>query len=221
MTRVGVVLSGCGVKDGSEIHEAVCTLLVLSKNGVESCIFAPNIPQAEVVNHLENVPLLGESRNVLMESARIARGAISDLSTACADDLDALIIPGGIGVVKNLCTFAAEGLHCRINDQVERIIGEMLDANKPIGALCIAPMMLACILERKGINNVMLTIGTERKLAEELGKIGLCHVECPAYECVVDEAHKIVTTPCYMTAKSIDEVYRGVSRLVEEVLRLI
>jgi enhancing lycopene biosynthesis protein 2 len=221
MTRVGVILSGCGVKDGSEIHEAVCTLLVLSKNGVESRIFAPNIPQAEVVNHLENVPLLEETRNVLMESARIARGKISDLSEARADDLDALIFPGGLGVVKNLSTFAAEGIHCRINAQVERIVGEMIDAGKPIGALCIAPMMLACILGRKGIQGVSLTIGTEKKLVEELTKMGFCHMDCPAHECVVDEAHKIVSTPCYMLAKNIDEVYRGVSRLVEEVLRLI
>jgi enhancing lycopene biosynthesis protein 2 len=221
MARVGVILSGCGVKDGSEIHEAVCTLLALSKNGAEIRFFAPNIPQAEVFNHVEGVPLAEESRNVLMESARIARGKIRDLAEAKAADLDAIIFPGGLGAVKNLCNFASEGVRCRVNNQVERIINEMIDAGKPIGALCIAPMMLACVLAKKNLKGLMLTIGTEKKLAEELDKMGFCHVDCPVHECVVDEEHKIVTTPCYMLAKSVDEVYSGVSRLVEEVLRFI
>jgi enhancing lycopene biosynthesis protein 2 len=220
MVRVGVILSGCGVKDGSEIHETVCTLLALARSGVETRIFAPNIPQADVVNHAEGATLLGEVRNVLVESARIARGQIQNLTDARADDLDAIIFPGGSGAVKNLCSFAADGFDCLVNDQVERIINEMVDAGKPIGALCIAPVLLARVLARREIP-AEITIGTDKKLAAEIEKLGFRHVDCSAEDCVVDTDYKLVTTPCYMLAKSIDEVYHGASRLVEEVLKLL
>jgi enhancing lycopene biosynthesis protein 2 len=220
MTRAGVVLSGCGVKDGSEIHEAVCTLLALSRLGVETNIFAPDIPQAQVINHTDRSILAGETRNVLVESARIARGQIKDLAQAKVSELDAVIFPGGLGAVKNLCTFDRDGFSCQVNDQVERIINEMYDARKPIGALCIAPVIIAKVLSKRQIR-AKITIGNEKKLAQEIEQVGFCHIDCSATDCVVDETHKIVTTPCYMLAGSIDQVFLGASRLVEEVLRLI
>jgi len=220
MPKVGVVLSGCGVRDGSEIHETVCTILALEKFGAEAVFMAPNIPQANVVNHLENAVLEGEARNVLVESARIARGRIQDLAVVKADQLDAVIFPGGMGAAANLCTFETDGVNCKINDQVERLINEMLDAGKPIGALCIAPVLVAKALANRGLT-AMVTIGTDKETAEKITAMGGCHVDCPVHECVVDNKHKVVTTPCYMLARSIEEVYRGVTRMVEEVLQLL
>lgn len=220
MARAAVVLSGCGVRDGSEIHESVCTILALAKNGVETLFFAPNIPQAEVVNHVENAVLIGEVRNALVESARIARGKIADLATADASQIDAIFFPGGSGAAKNLSTFAGDGANCRVNEQVERIVLQMHDAGKPIGALCIAPVIIAKILGGKGIK-VKVTIGNDKTTASAIEQMGAQHVECPADDCVTDAENKVVTTPCYMLARSIDEVYRGTSRLVTEVLKLI
>lgn len=220
MARAGVVLSGCGVKDGSEIHEAVCTLLALSRSRVETLIFAPDIPQAQVINHLNRSVSAGEPRDVLVESARIARGQIKNLAQAKVEDLNAVIFPGGLGAVKNLCTFDRDGFSCGVDDQVERIINQMYDAGKPIGALCIAPVLIARVLSKRQIR-AKITIGNEKKLAREVETIGFYHVDCPATDCVVDETHKIVTTPCYMLADSIDQVFLGASRLVEEVLRLL
>jgi len=220
MPKVGLVLSGCGVRDGSEITESVCTVLALEKFGVDVDFMAPNIPQGQVVNHLEDVPLAGEARNVLVESARIARGNIRDLAGVNANQIDAVIFPGGLGAAKNLCTFADEGPHCRVNDQVESLINEMVDMGKPIAALCIAPVIIARVLGKRNIS-VMLTIGTDKETASAIDAMGACHVGCPVQECVVDQEHKIVTTPCYMLAKSVEEVYRGVSRTVEEMLKLI
>jgi enhancing lycopene biosynthesis protein 2 len=220
MAKTGVILSGCGVRDGSEIHEAVCTLLALSQRGIETLIFAPNIPQAQTINHLNGSVSAGETRNVLVESARIARGQIRDLTSAKINELDAVIFPGGLGASRNLSTFDREGMACSVNDQVERIINEMFDAHKPIGALCIAPVVIARVLSKRKIPG-KITIGNEKKLAAEIERVGFHHVDCSAADCVVDQTHKIVTTPCYMLAKSIDQVFLGVNRLVEEVLRLI
>lgn len=219
MAKAGIILSGCGVRDGSEIHETVCTLLALAKYAIEPVFFAPNIPQAEVINHVENVVLAGEVRNVLLESARIARGNITDLANASADQLVAVIFPGGSGVIKNLSTFAAEGANCRVNAHVERIILDMHEAGKPIGALCIAPVLVAKVFGSRGIK-VTVTIGNDRATASILEQMGARHVTCPADQCAVDAEHKVVTCPCYMLAKSAEEVYRGVKQLAAEVLKL-
>jgi enhancing lycopene biosynthesis protein 2 len=220
MPKIGVILSGCGNRDGSEIHEAVCTLLALAKNDVETFIFAPNIPQADVINFLEGSQLVGESRNVLVESARIARGKIKDITHAKVSDLDGIIFPGGSGVIKNLCTFAEDAGKAKINQHVSDLIVNFHKSGKPIGALCIAPVLIALALGRQGVK-AAVTIGTDTNVASQIESLGFMHVQCSANDCIVDQENKIVTTPCYMLAQSVDEIYRGISRLVEEVLRLI
>ncbi|MGB9624621.1 MAG: isoprenoid biosynthesis glyoxalase ElbB [Phycisphaerae bacterium] len=220
MPRVGVCLSGCGVFDGSEIHEAVLTLLALDQAGAEAICCAPDIPQAAVVDHTTRAPVPGETRNVLVESARIARGNIRDIATLTAADLDALIFPGGYGAARNLCDFADKGPRCSVHPEVERLTAECLDAGKPIGAICIAPVMLARILGRRN-RRARLTIGTDRQTAAALAEMGVCHCDCPVTAFVSDEEHRIVTTPAYMLAKGPAEVFEGIRKLVAEVLRLV
>jgi len=219
MPRVGVCLSGCGVYDGSEIHEAVLTLLALDQAGAEIVCCAPNVDQPAVVNHLDR-SATREKRNVLIESARIARGNIRDLAAVKASQIDALIFPGGLGAAKNLCTFADDGPACKVNPEVERLVGEMLAAGKPIAAICIAPAMLARILGQRGIK-AQLTIGTDPAPAGAIEKMGVTHHSCPCVSFVVDSKHKIVTTPAYMLGKGPAEVFEGINGLVGEVLRLV
>ena len=218
MPRIAVCLSGCGVYDGSEIHEAVLTLLALDQAGAEIVCCAPNVDQAAVVNHLDRSPT-NEKRNVLIESARIARGKIRDLAKVKASNIDALIFPGGFGAAKNLCTFADDGPDCKVNPEVERLVGEMLDARKPVGAICIAPAMLARILGDRRIK-AQLTIGTDAQTAAALEKMGVRHADCPCVSFIVDRDHKIVTTPAYMLADGPAEAFEGIRGLVNEVLKL-
>ncbi|MBI1748389.1 MAG: isoprenoid biosynthesis glyoxalase ElbB [Acidobacteria bacterium] len=217
MIRVGVVLSGCGVMDGSEIHEAVCTMLALDQAGAEIICMAPNQPQTDVIDHRTNVAA-GESRNALVEAARIARGHIRDIAAVRADDLDAVILPGGFGATKNLCTFAADGDRCKVNAAVECLLRDMHRQGKPIGALCIAPVLLARLFGPD--YKVELTIGRNPDVAEKLERMGARHKSAAAHEIIVDKKNKIVTCPCYMLAERISEVYQGACRTVEEVLRL-
>jgi enhancing lycopene biosynthesis protein 2 len=219
MPRVAVCLSGCGVFDGSEIHEAVLTLLALDQAGADIVCCAPNVDQAAVIDHLTRSPAAGTSRNVLVESARIARGEIKDLSRVKAVQIDALIFPGGFGAAKNLCNFADKGPDCSVHPEVERLAGEMLDAGKPIGAICIAPAMLARIVGRRGMHPRM-TIGNDKSTAAAMEQMGVHHLDCPCESFVVDEAHKIITTPAYMLGKGPAMVFEGIRKLVAEVLRL-
>ena len=215
--KVGVVLSGCGVYDGAEIHESVITLLALDKAGVNIICMAPDVPQMHVVNHLKGEPAAGENRNVLIESARIARGEIKNMKDVKAADLDALVFPGGFGAAKNLCTFAVDGVDCKVNPEVERLVREMHRAKKPIGFICIAPAMAAKIL---GSHQPKLTIGSDRGTAEAIEKMGGRHVECKVDKAVVDEANKIVSTPAYMLGPTIAHVAKGIEKCVEEVLKM-
>jgi enhancing lycopene biosynthesis protein 2 len=219
MPRVGVCLSGCGVYDGSEIHEAVLTLLALDQAGAEIVCCAPNVDQSAVVNHLDR-SAMREKRNMLIESARIARGNIRDLAAVKASHIDALIFPGGFGAARNLSTFADDGPDCTVNPQVDRLVGEMLAAGKPVAAICIAPAMLARILGQRGLK-AQLTIGTDPATAGAIEKMGATHHSCPCASFVVDPKHKIVTTPAYMLGKGPAEVFEGINGLVGEVLRLI
>jgi enhancing lycopene biosynthesis protein 2 len=215
--KVGVVLSGCGVYDGTEIHEAVLTLLALDRAGAEAVCFAPDMDQVDVVNHLTGQAMSGERRNVLVESARIARGKVRDLATAQASELDALIFPGGFGAAKNLCDFAVKGTECTLHPHVARMIREMHRARKPIGAICIAPAILSRALGDQGPR---LTIGTDEKTAAALEQMGAKHQRCAVREVLVDEEHRIVTTPAYMLAARISEAAEGIEKLVGEILRL-
>jgi len=220
MPKVAVVLSGCGYLDGSEIHEAVCTLIALDQAGAEVLCAAPDIPQAEVINHAEKCPLAGEGRNVLIESARIARSKICDLATVKADQIDALIMPGGLGAAKNLSTFATDGADCKVNPALDRLVGQLIEAEKPIGAICISPAVLAVMLGRRGIK-ARVTIGNDKDTAAVIAAVGCSHIECPADDIVVDEQYKIVTTPAYMLAEGPAQVFAGVSKLVRKVLEMI
>lgn len=214
--KIGVILSGCGVYDGSEIHEAVLTLLAVSKLGHEAVCMAPDMEQTHVINHLTGQEM-PEKRNVLIESSRIARGKIRDLKDVKAADMDALILPGGYGAAKNLCGFAFKGAECKVHPEVSRVIREVHQAGKPIGAICIAPALLAKVLEGTGI---CVTIGNEEEAAQQIRKMGNTHQECSVRETAIDVKHKLVTTPAYMLAKNISEAAAGIEKLVSEVVNL-
>jgi len=220
MAKVGVILSGCGVYDGSEIHEAVITLLALDRAGAEIVCMAPNTDQMHVVNHLSGEPAPGEKRNVLVESARIARGNIRNIAQVKASDIDALIIPGGFGAAKNLCDFAVKGPDCTVNPDVARLIREIVAVKKPLAAVCIAPAIVSKVLgdDKKAHN---LTIGTDEGTAQALEKMGSDHVACPVNEFVVDRENKLVTTPAYMLAGRISEAAEGIEKTVKALLELI
>jgi enhancing lycopene biosynthesis protein 2 len=216
--RIGVLLSGCGVMDGSEIHEATLTLFFLDKQGAEIVCMAPNKEQFDVMNHAAGSPAQ-EKRNVLVEAARIARGKILDIKTVKADDLDAIIIPGGMGAAKNLCTFANEGSNCRVDEDVARLLWDFYRAKKPIGALCIAPALIGRLFGAE--ISPELTIGTDAGTASALEKMGARHKKALVNEIVVDSKNRIVTTPCYMLAQSIKEVGAGVEKLVAQIMEMI
>jgi enhancing lycopene biosynthesis protein 2 len=215
--RVGVILAGCGVYDGAEIHEAVLTLLALDRAGAEIVCLAPDVPQMHVVNHLTGKPAEGESRNVLVEAARIARGNVRDVAKADPSEFDALVIPGGFGAAKNLSTFAVSGEACTVDPGVERLVRAVHAAGKPVGAMCIAPVILARLL---GPEKPSLTIGTDPETAGKVNAMGGSHVSCPVGSIVVDGKGKLVTTPAYMLAGRISEAAEGIEKLVGEVLRL-
>lgn len=219
MARVAVCLSGCGFLDGAEIHESVLTLLALDQAGATAVCCAPAVAQAAVVDHATRAAVAGESRDVLVESARIARCEIVDIATVRAAAVDAVILPGGFGAACNLSDFGDKGAECSVHPEVERFVGECLEAGKPVGAICIAPAVIARILGRKGLA-ARLTIGNDSGTAAAINAMGARHCDCPVTECLVDEAHKVVTTPAYMLAKGPAEVFEGVRKLVTAVLRL-
>lgn len=214
--KIGVVLSGCGFLDGAEIQESVSTLLALSQQGAEAVCMAPDTAQSDMINHLAGQPAK-ETRNVLVEAARIARGKIRNIKDVKAADLDALIFPGGYGVAKNLCDFAAKGPDCSVNTEIARLAKEIHAAGKPIGAICIAPALVAKIFQGK---NFTLTIGNDKDTAAALEKLGHKHKDCKAGEIVSDPANKIVTTPAYMYESKTAEVFAGIEKLVREVISL-
>ena len=216
--RVGVLLCGCGHRDGSEVHEATCTLLAIERAKGEAVCFAPKGPQLFVRDHLFGEEV-SEKRDVLVESARIARGQIRDVALARVQDMDALIIPGGQGAALNLSTFLIDGLSGKVHPEVSRLTAEMVRAKKPVGAVCIAPATLGLVLRDLGIK-ATLTIGTDDKVASQIEQMGHKHEKCPATNCVVDGQNRVVTTPAYMIAKSINEVWLGVEKLVAAVMEM-
>ncbi len=214
---IGVLLSGCGVMDGSEIHEAVITLLALDRAGAKAVCMAPDVPQMHVINHLRNEPWGNQTRSVLEESARIARGAIKNLEDVKGAQLDALILPGGFGAAKNLCNYAVKGIDCEVHPEVARVIREVHEAGKPVGFICIAPVIAAKLLGKKKVH---VTIGSDKGTAKDIESLGAVHEECPVRECRVDKALKVVSTPAYMLAGRVSEAADGIERLVKEVLAL-
>ena len=213
--KIGVVLSGCGFQDGAEIHESVLTLLSIQKNGAEYVCFAPDIPQHHVTNHISGENM-NETRNVLTESARIARGKISPLNTFDPAKIDALIFPGGFGAALNLSSFATQGTNCSVNEDVAKAIGSMIEQKKPIGALCISPAIMAKVL--KGAE---LTIGQDKGTAKTLEEMGAKHKTTNPGEIVVDPKFKLVTTPCYMLESTIPQIAEGAERVVKTMIDML
>ena len=220
MNKVGVVLSGCGHQDGSEIHEAVFTLDALEKAGAEAIIMAPDMDQFHVINHLNGNEDLSESRNILVESARIARGKVVDVASVSGHQLDALIFPGGTGMAKNIFDYSMAGINCTVISDVQRLVVEILEADKPLGAICIAPVMVAKVLEFLGRTGTV-TGGFNVEINNDIKAMGINTIEVGAEEIVIDKENKIVTTPAYVEAKSMNESFTGIEKLVNKVLDMI
>jgi len=212
--KIAVILSGCGVYDGSEIYESVITLLCLDRAGAEVQCFAPNIQQMHVINHLTGEVAEGESRQVLVEAARLARGEIKDLADAKAEDFDAVIIPGGFGAAKNLCDFAVKGSDLSLNEDLARFVQAVHQADKPVGLMCIAPAMVGKLFGE----GVHFTIGNDQETALAIESTGGVHEPCPVNNICIDGTNNVVTTPAYMLASSISEAASGIEKLVAEVL---
>ena len=214
--RVLVILSGCGVRDGSEIHEATLTLLALDRAGAEICCAAPDIPQTQCMDHFRGTAAK-ESRNVLTESARIARGKIVPLTQVDLSQIDAVILPGGMGAATNLCDFALTLGSVTVEPSVKKILLDAQAAGKPLGFICIAPVIAATLFGSMGVR---YTIGRDQGIAARLASTGAVHVETAVTETAVDPRLKIVSTPAYMLAGRISEVEAGVSALVRDVLKM-
>ena len=212
--NICVLLSGCGVFDGAEIHESVATLLALSKAGSSYQIAAPDKSQHHVIDHHNGVEM-NEVRNVRIEAARIARGPVLDINDVDVQDFDALFLPGGFGAAKNFSTFAFEGANATVDTDVQRLVQAFHDADKPIGAVCIAPAILALSL-----NKGLLTIGSDTGTASDLESLGATHQVCPVTEMLIDADNKLVTAPAYMEDASIHEVAEGIEKAVHAVLSM-
>lgn len=215
MKKIAIVLSGCGVYDGSEIHEAIMSMLTVDQAGAQYELFAPDINQAHVINHLTGKQS-EETRNVLVESARIARGKIKNLKDFSPAYFDALLFPGGFGAAKNLSDYASKEAAMKVNADVEKAIRSMHEAGKPIGALCIAPVLLA-----KVISGCNVTIGNDKDTARHIEQMNSNHSNTNATGIVIDEKNKLVTTPCYMLGTRISEIYEGAKKVVGALLSMI
>ncbi|MCC5875400.1 MAG: isoprenoid biosynthesis glyoxalase ElbB [Candidatus Sumerlaeia bacterium] len=215
--KIGIVLAGCGVYDGAEVHESVISMLVLQKKGYELVFFAPDVEQAHVINHQEGVPAEGEKRRVLIESARVARTKVNKVSEARVDELDGLFFPGGFGVAKNLCTFAFEGEKMSVNKDVANLITAFHKARKPMTFLCIAPVLPAKVIG----NGVELTIGTDPEVGGKIDAMGAKHIRKAVNEAHVDKANRIVTSPAYMSAANLLDVEASVNAAVKAFAELL
>lgn len=216
MSKVAVILAGCGVYDGAEVNEAVLSLLCLEQQGASYQCFAPDREQMHVINHLTGEPAEGESRNVLVEAARIARGDVKPLAEARAADFDALLVPGGFGAAKNLCDFAVAGDGMTVQEDFLQLAQDFHRAGKPIGLICIAPVMAAAICGE----GTRCTVGNDPDVAAAINAMGGEHLECPVTEARVDADKKLVTTPAYMLAGRVSEAYAGIGDCVKELLAL-
>ncbi|MCD6587875.1 MAG: isoprenoid biosynthesis glyoxalase ElbB [Candidatus Fermentibacteraceae bacterium] len=215
MPRAAVLLSGCGNRDGSEIHESVCAVIALDRKGWDIVYTAPAIPQQKTVSYIDGTKL--PPRNTLEESARIARGKIVPLNEIHLENIDSVVIPGGLGVALTLCDFAVNGASCSINPEVNSFLKNANELGIPIGAMCIAPTLVARCLP-----GTTLTIGNDRTTADKIEKMGCRHVECSADKSVVDRQNRVVSTPAYMTATGPAQVLEGAISMVtalEELLK--
>ncbi|HAN77476.1 MAG TPA: isoprenoid biosynthesis protein ElbB [Bacteroidales bacterium] len=213
--KFAIVIAGCGVYDGAEIHEVVMSMQAVLKHGGEYQLFAPDVKQHHVVNHLTGAEM-PETRNVLVEAARIARGKIKPLSALNTDEFDALILPGGFGVAKNLSNFAFAGAECIVNAELEQAVLSMVKLKKPIGALCISPAIIAGILP-----GAMVTIGKDSSDSQAIEKMGAKHMATGHGEVIIDSNYKLATTPCYMLDATILQIAQGADNVVKALLELM
>jgi enhancing lycopene biosynthesis protein 2 len=215
MKKIALVLSGCGVFDGSEIQEAVLTMLHIAKAGSSYECFAPDIPQMHVLDHTTGEEMQ-ETRNVMIEASRISRGNIKPVSQLHAKDFDAVILPGGFGAAKNLSDFAVNGAKCEVEASTLNALKEFATLKKPAGYMCIAPAIVAHVYG----NGSKVTIGNDSETASAIEQMGASHCECAVDDISYDEANNLVTTPAYMLANSISEADAGISKLVNKVMQL-
>ncbi len=216
MKKIGILLSGCGVMDGSEIHEAVLTLLAIDVAGAQAVCIAPDISQHHVINHVTGEEMKDETRNVLVESARIARGDVKNLKDINSLGLDALILPGGFGAAKNLSDYAFKGAEFTVLPEVADAVRSFYDAKKPLGFICISPVIAAKVLGK----NVEVTIGTDSQSATNIEAVGAKHVNCQVYNIHASNDGKVVSTPAYMLGPTIKDVAKGIEKLVNAVIAL-
>ena len=212
---IAVILAGCGNKDGAEIHESTLTLWAIHRHGANYQCYAPDKKQHHVLNHITGEEM-AEERNVLIEAARIARGNIRSLARFDEKDHDILIIPGGFGAAKNLCTYAFDGPDCTVDETVAKAVKEMYQAKKPIGALCIAPVILARLLP-----DIVVTTGQDPQTAGNITQMGGRHQQTTHGEIAIDTANRIVTTPCYMLDARVDQIGEGADKLVDALLKML
>lgn len=215
MKKYAIILSGCGQHDGSETHEVVLTLLSLAQEGIDWEAFAPDVDQKRVVNHKTDALVDGEKRSVINEAARLVRGKIKPLNNADMSQFDGVVFPGGVGAVNTLCDWFENGTAFSFNRDVKKLIDQAVNQKKPMGFICIAPMMIPKIYTA-----AQLTIGNDKTLADQIHEMGSVHIDCSAVDVVVDEKNKVVSTPANMVAKNIDEVYLGIRKLVKEMTNL-
>lgn len=214
--KCAVILAGCGQYDGSETHETILTLLALSEEGISWDGFAPDVMQKTVVNHVTQKPEADEQRSVLKESARLVRGRIQAITRANVADYDMVIFPGGFGAMQNLCDWAKKQQDFTFQDDVQEFIEQAVELKKPMGFICIAPMMLTKIYP-----GVVMTIGNDAKLAEQVTAMGLKHQNCKATAAVVDKKYKVVCTPANMLGPSLHEMHQGIHALVKELKHMV
>jgi len=220
MPNVGVLLSGCGVNDGTEINEAVLSIYFLEKHGADLIFMALDKKQMHVIDHLTGQIAKNETRNVMVESARITRGNIRNVKDISINDIDALFIPGGFGAAKNLSTFAIDSTDYKLDPAVENIILAIIMAKKPLAAICIAPVLIAKALQKIGIKS-KITIGNDKDTAEAIQNLGAVHINCPVDEAIVDKENKIVTSPAYMLGNKVFEVAKGIEETAIKLMGLL
>lgn len=217
MPKIGVILSGCGVFDGSEIHEAVAVLHAIDRHGAQAVCLAPEM-ELDEINHLNQQPT-GKKRSVLMESARVARGDVTPLAEVKGGDFDAIVLPGGFGAAKNLCDFASKGPECTAHPEVTRVLTEAQRAGRPLGFACISPAVAARVFGKELGPN--LTIGDDAATAGGLEAMGATHQDCEVAGVVVDNRHRIVSTPAYMRPERITDVFTGIGAMVDKVMEMV
>ena len=212
--KFALILAGCGVYDGSEIHETTLSMYAIAKRNCAYEIYAPDVEQHHVVNHITGDEM-DEKRNVLIESARIARGKIKPMNEFDASQFDILLIPGGFGAAKNLSTYGFKGVDLTVNEQVAKAVRDMVNQEKPIGALCMSPVIIAKVLR-----NVKLTIGSDQTTKKDIVTMGSEHVDTTHGQVIVDEKYKVATTPCYMLEGSIDQIGLGAENVVDKLIEM-